>query len=95
MNTDMKEKYIFDAVKYLNKYCEYYKSMCDNISKIVVLYKEYIIINIQMKNYNIEIKWAIPDQVQELEGNGTKADYIILAVDQILNRLIITKEKND
>lgn len=88
-------KYIIDAINLLNKYFDDYVAMYDDISRIIVSYDHgVLIINIEMKTFDIVIKWPIPDKVKELEGNGVKTDYICLGVNQIINK-ILNREKDD
>lgn len=86
-------KYIVDAVEQLNKYYEAYAEMNIDISRIVVSYDNgMMIIHFDMVLYELDIKWNIPDMVKTMPGNGTKTDYICLAVHQIVDRIF--KNKN-
>ena len=82
-------KYIVDAIEHLNKYYEIYTEINIEISKIVISYDNgIIIIHLDMVLYEMDIKWKIPDMVKTMPGNGTKTDYICLAVQQILDRIL-------
>lgn len=88
-----KHKYIIDAVSSLNKYFSSYPYILSSVHKIDVTYDHgVLIIHLDMILYEIDIKWKIPDIVDTLPGNGTKADYIFLGAKQIIDRFLKKKE---
>ena len=41
-----------------------------------------------MKTFDVAVKWPLPAEVETLESNGSKTDYIYLGVRQIIDRIL-------
>lgn len=87
-------KYIIDAINILDKYFNDYAAMHDDISRIIVSYDHGLfIINVEMKTFDVAVKWPLPAEVETLESNRSKTDYIYMKVRHIIDRIF--KEDTD
>lgn len=87
-----KNKYIFDTINKLNVYYKRYKP--DGVSRIVVsYYAGTIIVSIETEDFDITIKWRIPNALNYIEGDENKTDFLYLALLQVFGKCLKMERK--